>query len=275
MEPTDSSTDYVLGRDPNASIRLDAQHLLWRMHRGHILDPMIQVREDMAIAELGCGTGCWLFDLAQQLPISVQLHGYDISDEQFPAADLWPHNVELGVLDSLADPPAFLKAKYDVIHLRMWASNVGTSDSRDLIRHASKLLKPGGYIQWEEADLIHQVVSPGIAKEIEHGLTNFFKLVGLDYSWAHKLPATLESEGLAVLHYGKDAFQGYSTYLCTTTYLAALLEIITGIVRSGRTSRTVADPHMTAVEELLKRRTGAIVYNWGPLSILAKKPASE
>jgi len=83
---------------------------------------------------------CWLFDLAQQLPTSVQLHGYDISDQQFPAADIWPQNVELGVLDSLADPPAFLKAKYDVIHLRMWASNVGTSDSKDLIRHTRDLL---------------------------------------------------------------------------------------------------------------------------------------
>jgi hypothetical protein len=36
--------------------RLDAQHLLWKLHRGYELHPHIPVTEYMKIAELGTGT---------------------------------------------------------------------------------------------------------------------------------------------------------------------------------------------------------------------------
>lgn len=43
-------------------------------------------------------------------------------------------------MDSLRDPPEALHGKYDVVHLRMWASNLRTRDVKLLIRSASKLL---------------------------------------------------------------------------------------------------------------------------------------
>lgn len=36
--------------------RLDAQHLLWKLHRGYELHPDIPVTENMRAAELGTGT---------------------------------------------------------------------------------------------------------------------------------------------------------------------------------------------------------------------------
>ena len=37
-------------------IRLDAQHLLWKLYRGHDLHPLIPMTDGMKIAELETGT---------------------------------------------------------------------------------------------------------------------------------------------------------------------------------------------------------------------------
>lgn len=87
-----------------------------------------------------CVVSIWLFDLAQDLPDTVCLHGYDISPHQFPSQQLWPSNVNLRLMDSLRDPPEALHGQYDVVHLRMWASNLRTKDVRLVIRSVSKLL---------------------------------------------------------------------------------------------------------------------------------------
>ncbi|GAB1215640.1 hypothetical protein ATERTT37_004832 [Aspergillus terreus] len=136
----------------------------------------------MKIAEVGCGTArMWLFDVARQLPPTVQLHGFDISNSQFPPKELWPKNVTLGLLDSLVDPPTSLAGQYDVVHLRMWAGNLSGSDASSLILHVKRLLKPGGYIQWEDADVVHQFVKGVKAEEFERRMDELFKSLSLDY----------------------------------------------------------------------------------------------
>ncbi|KAJ5513019.1 hypothetical protein N7463_002571 [Penicillium fimorum] len=53
---------YILGRAVEASVRilmrnrLDAQHLLWKLHNGIALLPDIPIMEDMKITDLGTGT---------------------------------------------------------------------------------------------------------------------------------------------------------------------------------------------------------------------------
>lgn len=46
----------------------------------------------------------------------------------------------LGLLDSLVDPPSSLYGQYDVVHLRMWASNLRGDDISLLSRHVKHLL---------------------------------------------------------------------------------------------------------------------------------------
>lgn len=41
----------------NAVSRLEAQHLLFKMHNGYALNPKIPISSDMKIAEIGTGTG--------------------------------------------------------------------------------------------------------------------------------------------------------------------------------------------------------------------------
>lgn len=70
----------------------------------------------------------------------MQLYGFDISDAQYPPKDIWPENLTLGLLDSLVDPPPSLVEQFDVIHLRMWASNLHKGDTQPIIQHIKRLL---------------------------------------------------------------------------------------------------------------------------------------
>jgi hypothetical protein len=41
--------------------------------------------------------------------------------------------------------------------------------------------EPGGFIQWEEADLVHQLVEGTKAQEFERRINEIFGKAGLDY----------------------------------------------------------------------------------------------
>ncbi|KAE8351606.1 S-adenosyl-L-methionine-dependent methyltransferase [Aspergillus coremiiformis] len=271
MHDTD---DYVLGRRIFDSVRLDAQHLLWKLHKGYELDPRIPITDDMKIAELGTGTAIWLYDLAQQLPVTVQLHGFDISDSQYPSKEQVPQNITLGVLDSMKDPPSSLIGQYDVVHFRMWASNFRNGDPGPVIRHAKRLLKPGGYIQWEDADLIHQYVQGLAAKDFEEKVGNLFQKAGLDYNWVSQLSDSLQKEGFNVLEFDSAKFAPSLTQLCTNTFLLALQEILQGIKRRCPPNQhSLALPtHEDALYLLSTEHRDRIVYNWSPVTALAQLP---
>lgn len=42
-------------------------------------------------------------------------------------------------------------------------------------------VEPGGFIQWEEADLVNQLVEGAKAEEFEQCINELFQKAGLDY----------------------------------------------------------------------------------------------
>ncbi|CAG7917985.1 unnamed protein product [Penicillium olsonii] len=276
-------------------IRLDAQHLLWKLYRGHDLHPLIPMTDGMKIAELGTGTASWIFGLARQLPPTVELHGFDICDHQFPVKNLWPQNVSLRVLDSLVDPPASMCGQYDVVHLRMWASNLRENIISALVRHIKFLLsmkifayrieigncsllttqEPGGYIQWEEADLVHQRVQGEGAASFEQNINDLFNKANLDYRWVSELPSFLETEKFKIIESDTGVFEHELVQLCTNTYLLALREILQGIKRIlGQDLPLVIAEQELALYRLLLQNT-RVVYNWSPVVLLAQSQEVE
>jgi hypothetical protein len=79
-------------------------------------------------------------DLAEHLPKTIQLDGYDISSSQYPSEAVLADNMSLNVLDAFGDVPPHLAGKYDVVHLRFWCCVVKGDDPSLLIRHAMNLL---------------------------------------------------------------------------------------------------------------------------------------
>ena len=96
----------------------------------------------------------WLLDLAENLPKTVQLDGYDISDSQYPSQAGLGNNVSLNVLDAFGDVPHHLVGMYDVVHLRFWCCVVKGDDPTHLIRHAMNLLSMPSFSNGIEAQAI-------------------------------------------------------------------------------------------------------------------------
>ncbi|KAM0330206.1 hypothetical protein ACHAQA_004380 [Verticillium albo-atrum] len=66
MGSISTGDDYVLGRGIRESIRLDAQHLLWKLYLGYTLHPKVGRSESLKIAEIGTGTA-WVGKLPKSL----------------------------------------------------------------------------------------------------------------------------------------------------------------------------------------------------------------
>ncbi|KAF5013031.1 hypothetical protein FDECE_925 [Fusarium decemcellulare] len=271
MDAEESDGSLIFSQDISDSLRLDAQHLLWRLHNGYALHPGINKTDHMSIADIGTGTGIWLFDLAQELPKTATLHGYDTSVNRYPSRDLWPENVELDLMDSLHDLPERLVGKYDVVHMRMWAGTLKTQDVDVLIRNAIKLLRPGGYLQWEEANLTDLHIRGQVARDFEHQASKLLASAGFDYSWVFGLSRSLESRGLAVLSQRLGQFPPGLIHICTNTHLLELREIFEGIKKKSSPNVALMEACDGGLTNLISCHNGELVYNWGPLSLLAQK----
>jgi hypothetical protein len=82
----------------------------------------------------------------------VQLDAYDVSAEQFPARASLPANVALYTADVKVPFPEALHGRYDIVHLRLLVCALEKEDWRVVADNVLRLLKPGGYIQWDEGD---------------------------------------------------------------------------------------------------------------------------
>ncbi|KAJ5329784.1 Methyltransferase type 12 [Penicillium brevicompactum] len=140
---------YLLGRDGEETRRLNDQHRFLVAVSGHTIHPSIPKENITAIADLGTGTGVWLEDVAKTLPKSVYLHGFDISAAQIPIRE---GPIALSVHDVLYPFPEEHQSRYDLVHIRLLTAGLKKKDYAIVLANARALLKPNGYIQWEELD---------------------------------------------------------------------------------------------------------------------------
>lgn len=78
------------------------------------------------------------------------LEGFDINPTNFPPKWSCPPNVGFTTLDVLKPLPKELLGTYDIVHMRAFASLITKNDPLPAINQALSLLKPGGWLQWEE-----------------------------------------------------------------------------------------------------------------------------
>lgn len=188
---------YMLGRGHSAACRLNLQFYLWKESLRFTLHPLIVPSAKSAIADIATGTSLWLLDLAQQLPSSITLDGFDIDLSKAPPQEWLPDNVALYNWDLFDPVPEHLIGKYDVIHLRLLILVVQNSDPVPIIRNVSRMLKPGGYIQWDDLNYPGTHVTKADA-QLE--TPEFYKLSQFVYSngrhdWVLDLPDLLEKNG--------------------------------------------------------------------------------
>jgi len=132
---------------------LNLQFYLWKDALQFNLHPSIPSPTHYArIADVATGTGIWLVDIAQSLPPSVQLEGFDISLTQCPVRAWLPDNIKLHKWDMFTEPPEDLVGRFDIVHIRLVTLVIKDNNPVPLITNLRKLLKPGGYLQWDEVE---------------------------------------------------------------------------------------------------------------------------
>lgn len=152
-EPAPRSRDpYVLNRDLLSSARLHLQHAVFVNALGYLLHPSIPIGPASLVAEIATGTGIFALALAAAHP-DAHIEASDISLAQVPAKHWWPSNTTFTVLDVFQEPiSASLVERYDVLCLRHFVSLL-PGDPNPLIARLLAMLKPGGYLHWQEWDL--------------------------------------------------------------------------------------------------------------------------
>ncbi|KAF2110497.1 S-adenosyl-L-methionine-dependent methyltransferase [Lophiotrema nucula] len=183
------------------------QHWMRYTEVGFLIHPSVHLpTPGLKVADVACGTGIWLIELAKQVPKDAQLEGFYISSAHFPPKDELPENVKLGYMDMMQSVPENLLAQYDIVHVRGVVLYVFNDDPSELLANFMVLLKPGGYLCWDDLDLAAhnpKTSDPNVSHEIADKIEEFgrmwFKTQGLPFSWLRSLDTTLTSHGLEAL----------------------------------------------------------------------------
>ncbi|KAE9365003.1 hypothetical protein N431DRAFT_386956 [Stipitochalara longipes BDJ] len=209
---SESSDPYFLGRMTEESERLKEQHQLSLRTLGFLIHPHIPTTSPtLKIADIATGTGIWLMDLAETLPSSCELIGYDISSAQFLPQSTWPPNVSLKIHSMLIPFPEAELGTYDIVAIRYVSIAITAAEWKTAIKNLLTLLKPGGWIQWIDSDTLHFYQSrPGTSvaamKEVFGGVATFSRSKNFAFGMIKRTSELYREEGLVDIW--EDAFAG-------------------------------------------------------------------
>nr|URT29631.1 AmpA [Beauveria felina] len=239
-EETRRIADWSLvnGHGHAAAGRLNLQFYLWKDALKFNIHPTIlpSLSKTAVIADVASGSGIWLIDVSRQLP-EAQLDGLDYDLNQAPHQGWLPKNVKTRFLDLLADIPDDLVGKYDYIHTRLLVLVVESQNPRPIIRNLYKLLKPGGYLQWDELDTVNATVKkvdPKLQAPALDQLLDWSCAEGR-HDWTVKLPQFLADEGF---HDTTIDFYGDGPELARAfndQHLLTVEEFAEGLAKLGKT----------------------------------------
>lgn len=150
--PSTNGLGYTLQSNHCAAARLNLQHYLWHESIGYHIHPDVQLQIpsiNPTIADVATGTGLWAIHVAREVP-SAQVDGLDIDMTQAPHPSWLPDTVRLREWDMFSPVPGDLRGKYDLVHVRLLVLVLSGVDAGPAIRNMLALLKPGGWLQWDE-----------------------------------------------------------------------------------------------------------------------------
>ncbi|KAF2787074.1 UMTA methyltransferase family protein-like protein [Melanomma pulvis-pyrius CBS 109.77] len=249
----DLRKNYVISHGFDESGRLHLQQWLWRSQLGWNIHPAIELSKSggVRIADHGCGNAAWLLSIASELEREQYSHvsffGFDVAGVHYPASQNIPQNVKLGILDAFADNiPEEHVGQYDVVHVRVFTAVVKNNDPKPLIRNAYKMLKPGGYLQWDEFDGgSFKAVAPGSNPDtssvtvaatqemLDTSLQSSQRAMNLKYSWVGMLGSLFEQCGLDVIEEKRMDVKNELRKAMTDSLLMMLSHVARIAVRDG------------------------------------------
>ncbi|KAF3276162.1 hypothetical protein TWF970_006447 [Orbilia oligospora] len=140
-------SDYQFPVDEMEQDRLDLMHHIFKLllHGDLYISPIGP--NPQRILDIGTGTGIWAIEIADRFP-SASVVGTDLA----PIQPTWvPPNLEFQIDDCEGDW-TFPKDSFDFIHIRYLRAAI--SDWPRLYKQAYDALRPGGYFEFQDPDLV-------------------------------------------------------------------------------------------------------------------------
>ncbi|PHH64521.1 hypothetical protein CDD81_4300 [Ophiocordyceps australis] len=216
MSPVKSAVEeYPLTRDYVDFNRLNLQHFLLKDVFGYNLHPKIpRQQKSLKIADVGTGTGIWLLDLLPQLDPSAELVGMDADITQVGPKEWLPENLALREWSIFNDVPDDLVGAFDIVNIRLFAFVI-QGDATPILRKLKKLLKPGGYLQWCECDVLSFRINTVSPDTCTHHLMQLWEQTmpneaRLFPTWVRSLPESFANEGFLDITTDWQAQKGHS-----------------------------------------------------------------
>lgn len=283
-----ADTEYKLYRGGRETIRLTAQHHCMVERQGWLLHPeiasSIKSIPNPQIADVATGTGVWAVELAEEMP-EADVYALDVSEQQYPPSWTWPVNTHFGVLDVLAEVPEEYRQKFDVIHVRLLLGAGPAVDKQIFIDCFRTLLKPGGWLQWDELAWpnMHLVVPPTLRggtwrMDSTNSLPSvkmMAKHLGIDkkLGWTHIFPEVMQEAGGF-----SNIQQSYAPMLPrllkveTDLNVAVLSDLLTMVLESGKIqSQADVAEIKSAIEALQQDQRDGLLYTYNWTNNIAQK----
>lgn len=181
--------------------RINLQHHQWTELFGYLLHPQIPTTNtNLRVADVGTGTGAWLTSLGANLPSTAQLDGLDVSLQATPPAEWLPGNIRFRRWDIRETVPEDLVEAYDVVHIRLLSFVLHNEEIPHILQNVTKLIKPGGYLQWAEADVASFRIEKTNPNNSTEALTRLLSLsqgqdTRLNPKWVPQLAELFSSSG--------------------------------------------------------------------------------
>lgn len=227
--------NYALDRSHLAACRLNLQHFLWRDTLKFTIHPSISLPQRPIIADVATGTAIWMFDVLREHQ-NAQIDGLDIDLSQAPHPKKLPSNVKLREWSIFDDVPEDMVGKYDYVHIRLLILVLKISDIQPVIQKFFKLLKPGGYLQWDELDCFNmhvKRVEPSMQSPALDGIRTLCYADGR-YNWSVEIPQKVTQEGFenATIDYYDD--DPHLQRAFNDQHTMTMEELAVGLIKNGK-----------------------------------------
>ncbi len=261
-----SAVPYALPKDSGEIQRLDFQHFLLKYGlQGNFLAP---IEHPLSILDVGCGTGRWAMELAQQFP-KANVVGVDLVPTEHFTTGFGlvkpPDNYRFVKGNAMEGLP-FDDNSFDFVHQRLLVAALPRDRWPGVVRELARVTRPGGWVELAECGTPQDVPSNPYP-QLWNTWIAFCQTRGIDFTIGHSIGAMLEQAGLRQVQQHEVLFPmgkwgGRVGVMSGEDCLAVGKALGAGVVAAGIVSAEQYDALLEGARAQFNRPTGQAILSF-------------